>query len=45
MEDQRAISAHELGVEQGLKILSLIGIVPREIVIIGVEPKEIEWGN
>ena len=44
-EAKRVISAHELGVEQGLKMLSLIGNEPAEIVIIGVEPKEIDWGT
>ncbi len=38
-------SAHELGVEQSLKIMSLIGNEPEEIVIIGIEPKEIGWGT
>ena len=39
-----AISAHELGVEQSLRLLSLTGNEPGEIVIIGIEPKEIDWG-
>ncbi len=38
-------SAHELGVEQSLKMMRLIGNEPKEIVIIGVEPKEIDWGT
>ena len=38
-------SAHELGVELNLKLMSLMGNEPREIVIIGVEPKEIDWGT
>jgi hydrogenase maturation protease len=37
-------SAHELGVEQSLRLMSLMGKEPGEIVIIGVEPKEIDWG-
>ena len=37
------VSAHELGVEQNLKLMSLMGNEPREIVIIGIEPKEMEW--
>ena len=27
-----------------LKIMSLMGSEPKEIVIIGIEPKEIDWG-
>ena len=38
-------SAHELGVELNLKLMSLMGNEPREIAIIGVEPKEIDWGT
>jgi len=38
-------SAHELGVEINLRLMSLMGNEPREIVIIGIEPKEIDWGT
>ena len=38
-------SAHELGVELNLRLMSMMGSEPREIVIIGVEPKEIDWGT
>ncbi|MFH1647008.1 MAG: HyaD/HybD family hydrogenase maturation endopeptidase [Chloroflexota bacterium] len=38
-------SAHELGVEHNLKLMSLTGNEPRETVIIGIEPKEIDWGT
>ena len=38
-------SAHEMGLEQSLRIMKLMGSEPREIVIIGVEPKEIDWGT
>jgi hydrogenase maturation protease len=38
-------SAHELGVDLNLKLMSLMGNEPREIVIIGIEPKEIDWGT
>ena len=37
-------SAHELGVEQNLKLMSLMRNEPKEVVIIGIEPKEIDWG-
>jgi hydrogenase maturation protease len=39
------ISAHELGVEQNLKLMSLMGNEPAEIVIIGIEPQEIDFGT
>jgi hydrogenase maturation protease len=37
-------SAHELGVVPNLKLMSLLGNQPEETVIIGVEPKEIDFG-
>jgi hydrogenase maturation protease len=39
------VSAHELGVAQNLKLMSLMGNEPAEIIIIGIEPKEIAWGT
>ena len=44
-ETSTLASAHELGVESNLRLMSLMGNEPREIVIIGVEPKEIDWGT
>ena len=38
-------SAHELGVVENLKLISLAGNEPSEIVIIGIEPREIEFGT
>jgi len=38
-------SAHEMGVVQNLKLMSLSGNKPVEVVIIGIEPKEIEFGT
>jgi hydrogenase maturation protease len=38
-------SAHELGVVENLKLMELTGNEPRETVIIGIEPKEIDWGT
>jgi hydrogenase maturation protease len=32
-------------VEQNLRLMSLTGNEPGEIVIIGIEPKEIDWGT
>ena len=40
----RAISLHELGVTESLQLMRLAGNEPEEIVIIGIEPQEIEWG-
>ncbi len=45
IESKGIISAHELGLGQSLKIMSLTGSEPKEIVIIGIEPKEIDWGT
>ena len=44
-ESGQLFSAHELGVEQNLKLMSLMGNEPAEIVIIGIEPWEISWGT
>ena len=38
-------SAHEMGVVENLKLMSLAGNEPGEIVIIGIEPGEIEFGT
>jgi len=37
-------SAHELGVVQNLKLMSLLGNEPAETIIIGIEPGKIEAG-
>jgi hydrogenase maturation protease len=37
-------SAHEMGVVENLALMSLAGNQPRETVIIGIEPAEIDWG-
>jgi len=44
-EGGEVISVHELGVAQNLRLMSLTGNEPEAIVIIGVEPKEIDWGT
>jgi hydrogenase maturation protease len=38
-------SAHEIGVVENLTLMSLSGNQPRETIIIGVEPAEIDWGT
>jgi hydrogenase maturation protease len=37
-------SAHEMGVVENLNLMSLTGNKPKEVVIIGMEPAEIDWG-
>ena len=44
-QNEGILSTHELGVEQNLRLMSLTGNRPGEIVIIGVEPGEIGWGT
>lgn len=44
-DDGTLASAHELGVELNLRLMSLMGNEPREIAIIGIEPQEIDWGT
>lgn len=43
--DSTTSFAHDIGIEQALKIMALTGNQPSEIVIIGVEPAEIDWGT
>jgi hydrogenase maturation protease len=44
-EKEEVISVHELGVTPNLRLMSLMGNTPGEIVIIGIEPGEIDWGT
>ena len=45
MESLETASVHDLGLEQNLKMMKLMGNEPREVVVIGIEPKEIDWGT
>lgn len=47
LADEKAslTSAHEMGVVHNLKLIELSGNAPREIIIIGIEPKDIEFGT
>ncbi len=44
-ENNNIVSLHELGVAPNLRLMALMNNEPSEIVIIGVEPKEIGWGT
>jgi len=37
-------SLHDLGLLDGLMMMESVGNAPRETVIIGVEPAEVDWG-
>jgi hydrogenase maturation protease len=37
-------SAHEMGVVENLRVMSLTGNRPAETIIIGIEPAEMGWG-
>jgi hydrogenase maturation protease len=37
-------SLHELGVPESLQMMQLMGNYPGEVIIIGIQPKEISWG-
>ena len=43
-ESGEMLSVHELGVPQNLRLMLLSGDEPSEVIIIGIEPKEIDWG-
>ncbi len=38
------LSLHEVGLLENLRLLEQLGARPKDTVIIGVEPKEIDWG-
>lgn len=38
------VSAHQMSFVENLRLMRGLGIEPREVVIIGVEPKELDWG-
>jgi len=42
--DSVSLSVHQVGVLDSLQMMDLSGSSPEEVVIIGVEPAEIEWG-
>lgn len=37
-------SAHEMGVIENLKLMEMTGNKPKEVIIIGIEPAEMDWG-
>ena len=41
--DKVNLSLHEIGLPQLLRLASILGVLP-ELVIIGIQPKEIGWG-
>lgn len=44
LEGKYIISVHQLDLMDSLRIMQCSGSKPDEVVIIGVEPKEIDWG-
>jgi hydrogenase maturation protease len=43
-ESAGLISAHQMSFIENLRTMKGLGIEPEEVVIIGVEPKEVDWG-
>lgn len=37
-------SLHQVGLEEGLRMMKFLGNYPKSVIIIGVEPDEIDWG-
>ena len=37
-------SVHEIGLPQSLKLMDYLGTRPNDVVVFGVEPKELDWG-
>jgi len=44
LEDSISTSVHQIGLMETIMMTMALGIAPEETVIIGVEPKEIDWG-
>ena len=44
-EGQDFRSLHYLNLKESLAMMRIVGILPEEIIIIGVEPEEIDWGT
>ena len=38
-------STHDVGLAEVLKLAEALGLCPEEVVIIGIQPKEIAWGE
>lgn len=43
-EDKNIVSLHQIGLFDNLEIMEYMGDRPKDVVIIGVEPKEMGWG-
>lgn len=39
-----ASSLHEVSFVQSLRILDTLGLRPKEVLIFGIQPKEVDWG-
>lgn len=37
-------SLHQLGLKEGLGMMKFLGKYPERVIMIGIEPKEIDWG-
>jgi hydrogenase maturation protease len=41
---QSQVSVHQIGVLEALKMAELAGWKPRQVIILGIEPKTVDWG-
>jgi len=44
MQRQNLMSLHQIGLLETLNLAELTGCTPRDVVILGIEPKKIDWG-
>ena len=44
IEDEGITSVHQIGLVETLRIMKSLGREPKKVVIIGIEPKEIDYG-
>jgi len=42
--DAASVSLHETGLVETLAVAERLGIVPEEVVVLGVQPREVSWG-
>ena len=38
------VSFHEMGILDSLRMLELMGKMPKSVVFVGIEPKTLDWG-
>jgi hydrogenase maturation protease len=45
MDQDRRIAIHEAGLRDALLLAELLGVVPEEVIIFGVQPANLDWDS